>query len=172
MLQQAKHSLDWWFKVASLIQPQSWLSSAKLALFANWINLILAVQCTVYSAMYTALWTVNTQIQSRMSLPTCHCRGSFSEWKTIQGELCKICTDSDLENLFVCELWNFGNVDLTKKIRKLRQIWNCNSVNLIFNPQAFFFCFLTGAIWYWYYLQAMKMTFLKLFLIWMFKNPH
>ena len=55
-----------------------------------------------------------------------------------------------------------------------------NSVNHIFNPNPFFFFLLTGdnniTMLYTYYfqilhhLQAMKMTFLELFLIFTFKN--
>ena len=79
---------------------------------------------------------------------------------------------------------NFGNTDLVgRKTRKWQQIWNCNTycVNQIFNPNTIFFFLLTGynkiTMLYTYYLhilhnlQAMKMTFLKFFLICKFKGP-
>ena len=79
---------------------------------------------------------------------------------------------------------NFGNTDLVGgKTRKWQWIWNCNKycVNQIFNPNTIFFFLLTGynkiTVLYTYYLhilhnlQAMKMTFLKFFLICTFKDP-
>ena len=57
-----------------------------------------------------------------------------------------------------------------------------NSVNQIFNLNAFFFFFWTVVLWYYraileylnmlHHLHAMKMIFLKLFQISMFKNPN
>ena len=79
----------------------------------------------------------------------------------------------DLEKTYVCELWTFGSADLAKKTFITTNFKN--SANQIFNPKSLFFFSLTGAIWYYHainivlkflqHLQAMNMTFLKLFLI-------